>query len=47
MQKLRKLTESKEKLTKMAIQSQCIIQNWSSEKQVKQFQTLFDNNDAK
>ena len=47
MQKLGKLTESKEKLTKMGIQSQCTIHNWLFEKQVKQFQTLFDNNDAK
>ncbi|QNN43017.1 glycosyltransferase family 4 protein [Pedobacter roseus] len=35
MQKLGELTDSKEKLTKMGIQSQQIIQNWSFEKQVK------------
>jgi glycosyltransferase involved in cell wall biosynthesis len=46
IQKLRKLTESKIKLTEMGIQSQQIIQNWSFEKQVK---AIVDNiySDAK
>jgi glycosyltransferase involved in cell wall biosynthesis len=47
MQKLRKLTGSKEKLTKMGIQSQQIIQNWSFEKQVKAIVDTIYNNDAK
>jgi len=47
MQKLRELTGSKEKLTKMGIQSQQIIQSWSFEKQVEAFVDTIYNNDAK
>lgn len=47
MQKLRELTGSKEKLTKMGIQSQQIIQNWSFEKQVEAIVETIYNNDAK
>lgn len=36
MQKLGKLTESKEKLTKMGIQSQCIIQIGHSKNELEQ-----------
>lgn len=47
IQKLRELTCSKEKLTKMGIQSQQIIQNWSFEKQVQAIVDTIYNNDAK
>ncbi len=47
MQKLRELTGSKEKLTKMGIQSQQIIQNWSFEKQVEVIVDTIYNKDAK
>lgn len=47
MQKLGELTGSKEKLTKMGIKSQQIIQNWSFEKQVKAIVDTIYNNDAK
>jgi len=47
MQKLGELTGSKEKLTKMGIQSQQIIQNWSFEKQVEAIVDTIYNNDAK
>lgn len=47
IQKLGELTDSKEKLTKMGIQSQQIIQNWSFEKQVEAIVDTIYNNDAK
>ncbi|WP_316824782.1 glycosyltransferase family 4 protein [Pedobacter miscanthi] len=47
MQKLTELAESKEKLTKMGIQSQQIIQNWSFEKQVEAIVNTFYNKNAK
>lgn len=47
MKKLGELTGSKEKLTKMGIQSQQIIQNWSFEKQVEAIVDTIYNNDAK
>ncbi len=47
MQKLGELTGSKEKLIKMGIQSQQIIQNWSFEKQVEAIVDTIYNNDAK
>jgi glycosyltransferase involved in cell wall biosynthesis len=47
MQKLRELTGSKEKLTKMGIESQQIIQSWSFEKQVEAIVDTIYNNDAK
>ncbi|WP_209444216.1 glycosyltransferase family 4 protein [Pedobacter borealis] len=47
MRKLGELTSSKEKLTKMGIQSQQIIQNWSFEKQVEAIVDTIYNNDAK
>lgn len=47
IQKLGELTGSKEKLTKMGIQSQQIIQNWSFEKQVEAIVDTIYNNDAK
>jgi glycosyltransferase involved in cell wall biosynthesis len=46
-QKLTELTESKEKLTEMGIQSQQIIQNWSFEKQVEAIVNTFYNKNAK
>ncbi len=47
IQKLGELTGSKEKLTKMGIQSQQIIQNWSFEKQVEAIVNTFYNKNAK
>ncbi|MDQ0967623.1 glycosyltransferase involved in cell wall biosynthesis [Flavobacterium sp. W4I14] len=47
MQKLRELTGSKGKLTRMGVQSQQIIQNWSFEKQVEAIVGTIYNNDAK
>ncbi|WP_240183067.1 glycosyltransferase family 4 protein [Pedobacter jeongneungensis] len=47
MQKLGELTESKEKLAEMGMQSQQIIQNWSFEKQVKAIVNTFYNINAK